>query len=59
MTAVPRPAHPRDSRRLLATRGVRALVDGTVATVLPAYLIARGLGRLGAEEIGDLRFMRL
>ena len=33
-----------DSRRLLATRGVRALVDGTVATVLPAYLIARGLG---------------
>ena len=33
-----------DSRRLLATRGVRALVDGMVATVLPAYLIARGLG---------------
>jgi MFS family permease len=33
-----------DSRRLLATRGARALVDGTVATVLPAYLIARGLG---------------
>jgi MFS family permease len=33
-----------DSHRLLATRGVRALVDGTVATVLPAYLIARGLG---------------
>ena len=33
-----------DSRRLLATRGVRALVDGTVATVLPAYLVARGLG---------------
>ncbi len=33
-----------DSRRLLTTRGVRALVDGTVATVLPAYLIARGLG---------------
>ena len=32
-----------DSRRLLATRGVRALVDGTVATVLPAYLLARGL----------------
>jgi len=33
-----------DARRLLATRGVRALVDGTVATILPAYLIARGLG---------------
>jgi len=32
-----------DSRQLLATRGVRALVDGTVATVLPAYLIVRGL----------------
>ena len=28
----------------LADAGVRALVDGTVATVLPAYLIARGLG---------------
>jgi MFS family permease len=33
-----------DSHRLIATRGVRALVDGTVATVLPAYLLARGLG---------------
>ena len=32
-----------DARRLLATRGARALVDGTVATVLPAYLLARGL----------------
>lgn len=32
-----------DARRLLATRGVRALVDGAVATVLPAYLLARGL----------------
>lgn len=29
-----------DARRLLATRGVRALVDGAVATVLPAYLLA-------------------
>jgi MFS family permease len=32
-----------DSRRLLTSRGLRALVDGTVATVLPAYLLARGL----------------
>jgi len=32
-----------DARRLLATRGVRALVDGAVATVLPAYLLAQGL----------------
>ena len=32
-----------DAGRLLATRGVRALVDGAVATVLPAYLLARGL----------------
>ena len=40
--AVLEPTTTGDSRRLLATRGVRALVDGTVATVLPAYLIARG-----------------
>jgi len=32
-----------ERRRLLTTRGLRALVDGTVATVLPAYLLARGL----------------
>jgi MFS family permease len=32
-----------DAARLLATRGLRALVDGAVATVLPAYLLARGL----------------
>jgi len=38
------PVSAGDSHRLLATRGVRALVDGTVATILPAYLIARGLG---------------
>jgi len=44
MTVAAPTASTSDSRRLLATRGVRALVDGTVATVLPAYLIARGLG---------------
>jgi MFS family permease len=32
-----------DAARLLTTRGLRALVDGAVATVLPAYLLARGL----------------
>lgn len=32
-----------DASRLLTTRAVRALVDGAVATVLPAYLLARGL----------------
>src|SRR5688572_25032388 len=32
-----------DARRLLATRGLRALVDGLVAVVLPTYLLARGL----------------
>src|SRR5262245_16096996 len=44
MTVVTPPAHARDGGRLLATRGIRGFVDGTVATVLPAYLIARGLG---------------
>ena len=32
-----------ERRRLLTTRGLRALVDGTVATVLPAYLLALGV----------------
>jgi MFS family permease len=32
-----------DARRLLTTRGLRALVDGLVAVVLPTYLLARGL----------------
>ncbi len=31
-----------DAARLLRTRGLRALVDGLVAVVLPAYLLARG-----------------
>lgn len=38
-------AGPRDpdAARLLRTRGLRALVDGLVAVVLPGYLLARGL----------------
>jgi MFS family permease len=32
-----------DAARLLRTRGLRALVDGLVAVVLPTYLLARGL----------------
>ena len=43
MTVADHPTRTGDARRLLATRGVRALVDGTVATILPAYLLARGL----------------
>jgi MFS family permease len=31
-----------DAGRLLTTRGLRALVDGLVAVVLPSYLLARG-----------------
>ena len=31
-----------DAGRLLRTRGLRALVDGLVAVVLPSYLLARG-----------------
>ncbi len=32
-----------DARRIVRTRGLRALVDGLVAVVLPGYLLARGL----------------
>jgi MFS family permease len=32
----------RDAARLLGTRGLRALVDGLVAVVLPSYLLLRG-----------------
>ena len=32
-----------DARRIVRTRGLRALVDGLVAVVLPSYLLARGL----------------
>ena len=38
-----------DAPRLLRTRGLRALVDGLVAVVLPAYLLARGFN---ATEVG-------
>ena len=31
-----------DAGRLLRTRGLRALVDGLVAVVLPSFLLARG-----------------
>ena len=40
MEATPRDP---DAARLLRTRGLRALVDGLVAVVLPGYLLARGL----------------
>lgn len=32
-----------DARAIVRTRGLRALVDGLVAVVLPGYLLARGL----------------
>lgn len=35
-----------DARRIVRTRGLRALVDGLVAVVLPGYLLARGLDTL-------------
>jgi len=40
-----------DAPRLLRTRGLRALVDGLVAVVLPAYLLARGFD---ATEVGAI-----
>ncbi len=40
-----------DAPRLLRTRGLRALVDGLVAVVLPAYLLARGFN---ATEVGAI-----
>ena len=40
-----------DATRLLRTRGLRALVDGLVAVVLPAYLLARGFN---ATEVGAI-----
>jgi MFS family permease len=43
MVAVPPIEDVAERRRLLSTRGLRAVADGTVATVLPAYLLARGL----------------
>ncbi|HZT55274.1 MAG TPA: MFS transporter [Burkholderiaceae bacterium] len=38
-----------DAWRLLAARGLRALADGTMAVLLPAYLLALGLGTV---EVG-------
>lgn len=32
----------RDARLLLATRGIRAFVDGTVYVILPAFLLQLG-----------------
>lgn len=32
-----------DARRIVRTRGLRALVDGLVAVILPGYLLAQGL----------------
>ena len=47
---VPAGADPR-AATVLAARGLRALVDGYVAVLLPAYLLALGLGTL---EVGIL-----
>ena len=32
-----------DARRIVRTRGLRGLIDGLVAVILPGYLLARGL----------------
>ena len=40
-----------DAARLLRTRGLRALVDGLVAVVLPSYLLARGFS---ATQVGAI-----
>jgi MFS family permease len=40
-----------DASRLLRTRGLRALVDGLVAVVLPSYLLALGLN---ATQVGAI-----
>jgi MFS family permease len=40
-----------DASRLLRTRGLRALVDGLVAVVLPSYLLALGLD---ATQVGAI-----
>jgi MFS family permease len=50
------PGTPREVRLLLASRGLRALADGCVAIVLPAYLLALGLGTF---EVGVLSTMTL
>ena len=38
-----------DARRIVRTRGLRALIDGAVAVVLPGYLLATGLS---AAQVG-------
>jgi predicted MFS family arabinose efflux permease len=55
MTAVD-PELKGDGWRLLTTRGLRALVDGLVATVLAGYLLHRGLGpaQVGATVTATL-----
>jgi MFS family permease len=43
--------HPREARLLLVARALRAFVDGFICVLLPAYLLALGLG---AFEVGVL-----
>lgn len=38
-----------DARRIVRTRGLRALIDGAVAVILPGYLLATGLS---AAQVG-------
>lgn len=38
-----------DARRIVRTRGLRGLIDGLVAVILPTYLLARGLS---AVQVG-------
>ena len=48
---MPDRAAPVIVRRLLAARALRGFADGCVAVLLPAYLLALGLGQL---EVGLL-----
>jgi predicted MFS family arabinose efflux permease len=45
------PGTPHEVRLLLVTRGLRAVADGSIAILLPAYLLALGLGTF---EVGVL-----
>ncbi|MEX2293444.1 MAG: MFS transporter [Acidimicrobiales bacterium] len=40
-----------DARRIVRTRGLRALIDGFVAVVLPSYLLAKGFS---AAQVGAI-----
>jgi MFS family permease len=51
MSLEPTPAPADESTRLIAGRGLRAFVDGYMAVLLPAYLLALGFG---AWEVGVL-----